>query len=74
MSFNEYMSQFIDINEIKAVFILALILFISYAISKVLMYFADRYFIQVIEPTFNKYKKGEKLSQKESRIIEKYKV
>lgn len=74
MSFNEYMSQFVDIEEIKAVFLIALIFIVSYAISKVIMYYADKYYSKVIEPTFNKYKRGEELSEKEKQIIERYKV
>lgn len=74
MSFNEYMRQYIDIDEIRAVFICIVVILVSVVISRLIMYFADQYYNKVIEPTFLKYKRGAKLTDKEQQIIEKYKV
>lgn len=74
MSFNEYMSQYIDIDEIRAVFICIVVILVSVVISRLIMYFADQYYNKVIEPAFLKYKRGEKLTEKEQQIIEKYKI
>lgn len=73
-NFYDYISYYIDVNELKAFFTITIIFLISYGISKMIMYFADKYYNKVIEPTFDKYRRGEKLTDKESRIIEKYKV
>lgn len=74
MSFNEYMRQYIDIDEIRAVFICIVVILVSVVISRLIMYFADQYYNKVIEPAFLKYKRGEKLTEKEQQIIEKYKI
>ena len=73
-TFYEYMSYYIDFSEIQAVLVVIIIFIISYVISKVIMYFADKYYNLIIEPTFEKYKKGKILTDKEKRIIEKYKA
>lgn len=73
-TFYEYISYYIDFSEIQAILLITSIFIISYVISKVIMYFADKYYNQIIEPAFEKYKKGEILTDKEKRIIEKYRV
>ena len=73
-TFYEYMSYYMDFSEIQAVLVVIIIFIISYVISKVIMYFADKYYNLIIEPTFEKYKKGKILTDKEKRIIEKYKA
>ena len=73
-NFYEYMNHFIDFGEIQALFILVIIFFASYGISKVIMYFADKYYKEVIEKTFEKEKQGESLTDRERKIIEKYKI
>ena len=73
-TFYEYMCYYIDFSEIQAVLTFISIFIISYFISKVIMYFADKYYNLIIEPTFEKYKKGKILTDKEKRIIEKYKA
>lgn len=73
-SFLEYMNHYIDINEIKAVATITIIFLLSYGISKIIMYFADKHYKEVIKPTFEKHKRGKKLTEKESRIIEKYSI
>lgn len=68
--FFEYMNKYIDFREI----IVIIVSLIAIIVCFIIKYFADKYYCEVIEPIFSKYRSGEKLTDKERQIIDKYKV
>lgn len=66
--FLNYMSNYIDIEEIKAICILLFSLVIGFVISKAFSFYGRQY-EKNLESALQKQKKGQELTKKESRIL-----